>query len=295
MRLGYIGLGNMGGALARRLLRQHRMRVFDLRPEVVARFAELGAVPAQDAQSVARESDLVMTCLPTSQEVRDVLFGAGGAAAVLQPGQLWADMTTGDPGETREMAARLKEKGADMIDAPVSGGVVGADNGTIAIMVGAPSELFDKVRPVFEAISPNIFHTGAVGTGHTMKLVNNVIAAGIRAVTFEAVTMGAKNGLSLETMARVLPKASGRSSTAEQALPKLRQNDFSVSFTLGLMHKDVRLAAKLGGDSGAPMVLANVVRELFQTAINSEGAGADTLALIRYYERVAGIDIAGRQ
>ena len=294
MRLGYIGLGNMGGALARRLLRQHQMRVFDLRPEIVARFAGLGAVPAQNAQAVARESDMVMTCLPTSQDVRDVLFGEGRAAEALQPGQLWADMTTGDPGETREMAARLKEKGVDMIDAPVSGGVVGADNGTIAIMVGAPQALFDKVRPVFEVISPNIFHTGDVGTGHVMKLVNNVIAAGIRAVTFEAVAMGVKNGLSLATMAQVLPKASGKSATAEQALPKLQQNDFSVSFTLALMHKDVRLATKLGGDSQTPMVLAGAVRELFQTAINSEGGGADTLALIRLYERIAGIDIAGR-
>jgi 3-hydroxyisobutyrate dehydrogenase len=270
------------------------MRVFDLRPEIVARFAELGAVPAQDAQAVVRESDLVMTCLPTSQNVHDVLFGEGRAAEILQPGQLWADMTTGDPGETRAMAARLKEQGVDMIDAPVSGGVVGADNGTIAIMVGAPPALFERVRPVFEAISPNIFHTGEVGTGHTMKLVNNVIAAGIRAVTFEAVAMGVKSGLSLDTMARVLPKASGKSATAEQALPKLQRNDFSVSFTLALMHKDVRLATKLGMDSQTPMALANVVRELFQTAINSEGGGADTLALIRLYERIAGIEIAGR-
>jgi 3-hydroxyisobutyrate dehydrogenase len=294
MRLGYIGLGNMGGALARRLLRQHQMRVFDLRPEVVARFAELGAIPAQSAEALVRESDMVMTCLPTSQNVRDVLFGEGRAAASLQPGQIWADMTTGDPVETRDMAARLKQQGVDMIDAPVSGGPHGADAGTIAIMVGAPKPLFDRVRPVFEVISPNIFHTGDVGTGHTMKLVNNVIAAGIRAVTFEAVTMGVKNGLSLETMARVLPKASGKSATAEQALPKLQHNDFSVSFTLALMHKDVRLATKLGGDSQTPMLLAGVVRELFQTAINAEGAGADTLALIRLYERAAGIDVAGR-
>ena len=294
MRLGYIGLGNMGGALARRLLRQHQMRVFDLRPDVVARYAGLGAVPAQNAQAVARESDMVMTCLPTSQNVRDVLFGEGRVAEVLQPGQIWADMTTGDPGETRDMAARLKEKGVDFFDAPVSGGIIGADNGTIAIMVGGSKELFDKVRPVFEVISPNIYHTGDIGTGHTMKLVNNCIAAGIRAVTFEAVTMGVKNGLSLETMGTVLPKASGRSATAEQAIPKLKQNDFAVSFTLALMHKDVRLATKLGMDSEAPMPVANLVRELFQTAINNEGGDADTLALVRLFEHLAATQVAGR-
>ena len=194
MQLGYIGLGNMGGALARRLMREHQLRAFDLRPEVLGRFAEFGAVPTQSAQWLARESEMVMTCLPTSAEVRDVLFGEGRVAEVLRPGQIIADMTTGDPGETREMAARLAEKGVHMIDAPVSGGPHGANAGTIAIMIGAPADLFAKVKPIFETISPNIFHTGNVGTGHVMKLVNNVISAGVRAVTFEALAMGIKNG-----------------------------------------------------------------------------------------------------
>jgi 3-hydroxyisobutyrate dehydrogenase len=294
MELGYIGLGNMGGALARRLLREHKMRVFDLRPEVVARFADAGAVPTQSAQTLARESDMVMTCLPTSAEVRDVLFGEGRVAEVLRPGQIWADMTTGDPGETREMAARLAEKGVQMIDAPVSGGPHGANAGTIAIMVGAPPEFFARVKPIFETISPNIFHTGDVGTGHVMKLVNNVISAGVRTVTFEALAMGIKNGLSLETCTAVLQKGSARSATTELALPKLLKGDFSVSFTLALMHKDVRLATKLGSDSATPMVLANVVRELFQTVINEHGADKDTQTLVKLFERNAGVAIAPR-
>ena len=213
MKLGYIGLGNMGGALARRLMLEHQLRAFDLRPEVLGRFAEAGAVPTQSAQALARESDMIMTCLPTSAEVRDVLFGEGRVAEVLKPGQIFADMTTGDPGETRDMAARLAEKGVQMIDAPVSGGPHGANAGTITIMVGAPAELFTKVKPIFKTISPNIFHTGGVGTGHVMKLVNNVISAGVRAVTFEALAMGIKNGLSLETCAAVLQKGSARSAT----------------------------------------------------------------------------------
>ncbi len=257
MELGYIGLGNMGGALARRLLREHKMRVFDLRPEIVARFADAGAVPTQSAQALARESDMVMTCLPT-------------------------------------MAARLAEKGVQMIDAPVSGGPHGANAGTIAIMVGAPTELFARVKPIFETISPNIFHTGDVGTGHVMKLVNNVISAGVRAVTFEALAMGIKNGLSLETCTAVLQKGSARSATTELALPKLLKGDFSVSFTLALMHKDVRLATKLGNDSATPMVLANVVRELFQMVINEYGADKDTQTLVKLFERNAGVAIAPR-
>jgi 3-hydroxyisobutyrate dehydrogenase len=179
-----------------------------------------------------------------------------------------------------------------MIDAPVSGGPHGANAGTIAIMVGAPAEVFAKVKPVLETISPNIFHTGAVGTGHVMKLVNNVISAGVRAVTFEALAMGIKNGLSLETCTAVLQKGSGRSAATEVSLPKLLKNDFSVSFTLALMHKDVRLATKLGQDSATPMVLANVVRELFQTVINEHGAGQDTQTLVRLFERIGNVAIA---
>lgn len=292
MRLGYIGLGNMGGALARRLMREHPLRVYDLRPNVVAQFAEAGAVPTQNAQALARESDLVMTCLPTSAQVRDVLFGEGGVAEALQPGQIVADMTTGDPAETREMAARLAEKGVTMVDAPVSGGPHGANAGTIAIMVGAPSEIYERLHPIFATISPNIFHTGDVGTGHVMKLVNNVISAGVRAVTFEALAMGIKSGLSLETCTRVLQKGSARSATTELALPKLMQGDFSVSFTLGLMHKDVRLATKLGGDSNTPMILANTVREMFQEIINERGADKDVSELVKLFERHAQTAIA---
>jgi 3-hydroxyisobutyrate dehydrogenase len=113
-------------------------------------------------------------------------------------------MTTGDPGETREMAARLAERAVQMIDAPVSGGPHGANAGTLAMMVGAPAELFAQVKPIFATISSNIFNTGDVGTCHVMKLVNNVISAGVRAVTFEALAMGIKNGLSLETCTAVL-------------------------------------------------------------------------------------------
>ena len=151
-------------------------------------------------------------------------------------------MTTGDPGETREMAKRLAEKGVVMIDAPVSGGPLGANAGTIAIMVGAPAEIFAKVKPIFATISPNIFHTGDVGTGHVMKLVNNVISAGVRAVTFEALAMGIKNGLSLETCTAVLQKGSARSAATELALPKLLKRLF------GQLHPGADAQGRAAGD-----------------------------------------------
>src|SRR5262249_44772959 len=150
-------------------------------------FATAGALPVQNPRAMAEACDLVMTCLPTSAQVREVIFGEGGLAAHLKPGSVIADMTTGDPTATREMAAALAPRGIQLIDAPVSGGPHGAEAGTIAIMVGAPPAVFETVRPILATISPNIFHTGDVGTGHLMKLVNNVIAAGVRALTFEAI------------------------------------------------------------------------------------------------------------
>ncbi len=292
MQLGYVGLGNMGAALARRLLRKDKMRVYDLRPETMARLADQGGIASQSPKALAAESDMVMTCLPTSREVREVIFGADGLAAGLKKGGIIADMTTGDPNATRAMAKELARSGITLIDAPVSGGPHGSDAGTIAIMVGAPADIYARVEPVFQTISPNVFHCGDVGTGHTMKLVNNVIAASVRMATFEAVTMGIKNGLSLETCARVLAKGSARSYTTEITLPKFVKGELKTNFTLELMHKDVRLATELGVASASPMPVCNLVREVFQMAVNELGGPSDVNALIHMYERQSKVDFA---
>src|SRR5260221_9732403 len=160
MNLGYVGLGRMGGALVRRLLPHHKLRAYDLRPEVVAEFAGAGAVPAQNLAAMARECDVVMTCLPTSKEVRAVVFGDDGLAKHLKRGSLLVDMTTGNPNDTREMAAALKVQGIDMIDAPVSGGPHGAGAGTIAILVGAPPALHACIQPLPAANNPHVLHLG---------------------------------------------------------------------------------------------------------------------------------------
>jgi len=292
MQLGYVGLGNMGAALARRLLRKHKLRLFDLRPQTMAALADLGGIACQSPRALAAECDLVLTCLPTSKEVHDVVFAADGLAAGLKKGGIIADMTTGDPNATRGMANQLAGTGITLVDAPVSGGPHGADAGTIAIMVGAPAEVYADLQPIFETISPNVFHCGGVGTGHTMKLVNNVVAASVRVATFEAVTMGIKAGLSLETCARVLAKGSARSYTTEITLPKFVKGELKTNFTLGLMHKDVRLATELGLASAAPMPVCNLVREIFQIALNEKGADADVNSLVHVHERLAQVEFA---
>ena len=290
MTLGYVGLGNMGGALACRLMLSHTLRVYDLRPDAMAELAAEGAIPVQNPEALARECDTVLLCLPTSEEVREAIFGEGGLKAGMDAGTVLIDQTTGDPNRTRAMAAELAEEGLTLIDAPVSGGPHGAAAGTIAIMVGAPRELFDRTRPILEAVSPNVFHCGDVGAGHVMKLVNNVISASVRASTFEAVAMGVGNGLNLEACAEVLHKGSARSYTTEFTLPRLLE-DGKSNFALELMLKDIRLATQLGAEGGAPMFMANTARNLFQLAVNQHGGGADVNELMRTVERNADVNV----
>jgi 3-hydroxyisobutyrate dehydrogenase len=291
MDVGYVGLGSMGGAIARRLLLARKLRVCDLVPERVAALTAAGALPAQDLPSLAAASDLVCLCLPTSLEVREAIFGAAGLRAGLKQGTLVADMTTGDPLATKAMAKELEAGGIDMIDAPVSGGPDGAAAGTLAIMVGASVALFEKVRPVFENVSPNVFHMGEVGTGQTMKLVNNLLLAGSKAMTYEVMALAVKNGLDAGLCARVLQKSSGRNATTERTLLANIDGVFRATFSLGLMSKDVRLANQLGQDTGVPMLLGRLVQELHQVALNHHGAGADANILIRDFETRSGTRI----
>lgn len=290
MTLGYVGLGNMGGALARRLMLSHTLRVYDLRPDAMEELAAEGAIPVQNPEALARECDTVLLCLPTSEEVRQAVFGEGGLKAGMGPDTVLIDQTTGDPNRTRAMAAELAAEGLALIDAPVSGGPHGAAAGTIAIMVGASPELFARTRSILEAVSPNVFHCGDVGAGHVMKLVNNVIAASVRASTFEAVAMGVGNGLSLEACAEVLHKGSARSYTTEFTLPRLLE-DGKSNFALELMLKDIRLATQLGTEGGTPMFMANTARNLFQLAVNQHGGGADVNELMRTVERNADVSV----
>ena len=288
MTTGYIGLGNMGGALARRLLLSQELTVFDLNPAAIEACVGAGASAANGVRAIAEACDTVMMCLPTSNEVRSVIFDPDGLRAGLRPGALVVDMTTGDPKATREMAASLAGDGIEMIDAPVSGGPQGADAGTIAIMVGANAAQFERIRPTLAAISPNVFHAGDVGSGHVMKVVNNVMSASNRAIAFEAVTLAVKNGIDPHVCVEILQKGSGRGYPTEVTFPNfVLADELAQGFSLGLMHKDVSIATQLGRDSATPMLVGNLVREILQTAINRNGADADINTLIEYFENAA--------
>jgi 3-hydroxyisobutyrate dehydrogenase len=291
MEVGFIGLGKMGGAIARRLARGRRLRAWDIRREAAE--AIEGAIPAQNAAALGKACDTVCLCLPTSNEVRSVIFD-GGLLDALPEDALLVDMTTGDPTATRDMSAKVAATGRHLIDAPVSGGPVAADAGTLAIMVGADDAMFARVSSLFAEISPNVFHAGGVGAGHTMKLVNNLTSSGNRLVAFEAVTLAVKNGLDPRRCVEIMQKSSGRSFMTEVIFPKfIFSGTLDQGFTQGLMLKDVTLANELAAASGVPLTIGAHVREVLAAAVAAEGADKDLCTLIRRYEKAANAKVIG--
>ena len=292
MPIGYVGLGNMGGALALRLHASHPLLVYDRAEAACQALAAAGAEIAGHLPALASHCDVVFLCLPTSDHVREVIFGASGLAEGLRPETLIVDQTTGDPNATRKMAADLASRGVDLIDAPVSGGRQGAQAGTIAIMVGASDAQFEQVAPILKAISPNVFHAGGTGNGHVVKLVNNLVSTAQRLLSFEAVTLAARNGVDPKTTVEILLSGGGKNSYLEKIMaPRILNGKLDIGFTLGLAQKDVRLACQLGEDSGMPMFFGNLTRQLYQLCIAEMGSDnqVDTVGLV--FDRLAGTQV----
>ena len=294
-RIGYIGLGVMGGALARRLTREHKLTVFDLSPERCAEFAALGATVVGSPAEVGAASDIVLTCLPTSAQVREVIFGDNhGLIRGMKPGGLIVDQTSGATAQTRAMAAELVSTGIELIDGPVSGGPQGADAGTIAIMVGATDEQFARVAPILNSISPNTVHVGPLGAGHTLKAVNNMMSAANRLLAFEAVAVAVANGLDPKVASETINKSSGRNNATMSVFPNFILTDaFEARFSMALMEKDVALATELAQQAGlGELSLAPSILHHYRMGMERYGRNGDIHEMVRYYEEAAKVKIA---
>ncbi|HUD34048.1 MAG TPA: NAD(P)-dependent oxidoreductase [Variovorax sp.] len=289
MNIGYIGLGNMGGALARRLQLEHPLHVYDRDAASVQRLVDRGATRSESVADLAAACDVIILCLPTSEHVRGVVLDAQGIASVAKPGTLVVDQTSGDPTITRAIAAELAGRGIEMVDAPVSGGPAGADAGTIAIMVGADPSQFDRVGPLLRAISPNVFHAGGIGCGHVVKLANNLLSAGTRLMTLEAMALAVKNGVEGEKALAIMMAGGGRNFWMEKYMgDHILTGKLKAAFALGLLHKDVRLACQLGQDSGMPMLFGNLAKDFYQMALNEYSFDAPVNVVALTMDRIAG-------
>jgi 3-hydroxyisobutyrate dehydrogenase len=294
-RVGFVGLGNMGSALALRLAAADgvRLTVFDLDQARCRALAAAGAMVATSPRDLAMGSEVVLTCLPTSEHVRSVVFDDHGLASGLAAGALVIDCTSGHPETTREIAAQLATLAVTLIDAPVSGGPQGAAAGTIALLVGGHTSDVARAGAVLSLISPRVLHVGPVGAGHTAKLLNNVLAAGQRMLAFEMAAVAAANGVDPATFVQAVNTSSGRSYATEVTMPRHVFGEQLVQgFTLGLMAKDVRLGTSLIGPGFGELSLATEVGRRLASALERYGPDADVNETIGLYEEAAGLNVA---
>jgi 3-hydroxyisobutyrate dehydrogenase len=288
MKIGYVGLGAMGGALASHLVNKHTLTVLDLNRDAVASLVQRGAQSADSGTELGRRCEVVLLCLPRSSDVRHVLFGPDGVAEGLAPGAVVVDQTSGQPAETREFARMLEARGVKLLDAPVSGAMATAIAGTVSIIGSGDRASFDRVRPILADISPNVFYVGeTVGNGQTLKAVNNMLNCGCRLATLELVAMGRKFGLSLETLIAALNATTATNFTTRGMLPAIAEGRQSTKFRLALQVKDAYQAVGMGTEQGVTMPLCNLAAGMLQVGLNSLGEDAQLEQIIGVVESMA--------
>ena len=294
--LGFVGLGAMGAPMVRRLLAAgNRVLAHDTNPAALSVAVSRGAEARGSAAAVAAEAETVLVSLPTPSAVRAVALGPGGLVEG-RAMRVYVDLSTTGARVAREVAEGLAPRGVLALDAPVSGGVAGAEAGTLSVMAAGDPAAFERVRPILEALGSNTVFVGeAVGQGQTLKLVNNLLAATTWAAGCEAMAMGVKAGLDPELMVRVLNASSGRSFPTERfAAGPVLSRRFDFGFRMELMAKDMRLALEEAEALGLVMPTCGAARTLYGLALAQGAPGADVTELVRVTEGWAGVEVAAR-
>jgi 3-hydroxyisobutyrate dehydrogenase-like beta-hydroxyacid dehydrogenase len=294
MTIGFVGLGAMGALMAGRLLDAERdLAVFDTRPEALEPHVARGARSCASAAEVADAAATVLVSLPTPDVVRAVACGDGGllgGAAM----HTYVDLSTTGPVVAAEVAARLTAAGVACLDAPVSGGVAGAEAGTLTIMAAGDAAVFERVRPLLEHLGSNVVHVGDdPGQGQLAKVLNNLLSATAIAITSEAVALGVRGGLSARTLVDVFNTSSGRNTATADKFPRhVLPRTFGAGFRMELMNKDVQLCLAEAQRQGVPMPLGGSVAQLWSLAVATADDGADCTELVRMVEDWAGVVVA---
>lgn len=285
--VGFIGLGTMGREMVRNLLKAgHAVTVFDIVEEAVAALAAEGAIAATSLAEAVADADLAITMLPDTPQVEDVIYSEGGLLASPPRGRLVVDMSTIAPAAVRRMHADLKAKSIDFIDAPVSGGPIGAKNATLTIMAGGEAPAFARAEPFFRGMGTTITHVGAPGAGQAVKLCNQLICGiNIQAVC-EAIALGRASGVDLEQMRSVLLGGSAASWMLDKLGPAMIAGDAGAGFRIDLMLKDLRLVQEQAQALSVPLPgTALVTSQYIEARAHGEG-GNGNQALFRVYDRM---------
>lgn len=293
MKVGFIGVGNMGGPMCRNIIRNtnHEVVVFDLNPDAVKACTDIGGSAGTSVADVASRCDVVITSLAVPKIVEEVTLGAGGIAENAKPGTVFIDLSTNSPATAKKVAAGMAAKGIAMLEAPVSGGTSRATDGTIVIMVGGDAKTFEQQLPLLKSFSGEVIHLGDIGFGSTAKLINNMLAFCNAAAAAEALMMGKRSGIDLKKLDAVIRNASGMSSGYANMASKAFAGQFQPTFALDLAHKDLRLALEMADELGVPGMIAPQVMSLMRMARGMDMGKDDSASVIRVYEKALGEEV----
>ena len=294
MNLGFVGLGRMGNPMAQHLAAGgHKLRVYDVREEAAADLLQLPGVAFAGGYAAAAEgSDVVFASLPGPAEVEDLVLREGGLRDAMRPGTTFVDLSTNAPAVVRRLSQSLGEKGIAMIDAPVSGGVEGAEAGTLSVICGGDAAAFEAVRPLLSLVGTKVFYCGESGAGSVVKLCNNICSAANALVLGEALTLGVKAGVELSTLVEVLGQSTASSVRLTNKFPRyLFRRNFEPGFSAALSAKDTRLALELANENGVPMAIGALVQQALADLLDRGLGDRDFDAMVLLQEERAGVTL----
>jgi len=291
-KIGFIGLGIMGAPMARNLLRAgYPLVVYDIVPEKVHEAVKAGAEAGSSSKDVAAKSEIVITMLPNSPEVKDAVLGPNGVLEGAKEGMILVDMSSIAPLASQEVAAKAKAKGVAMLDAPVSGGEPKAIEGTLAIMVGGPEEAFDRVKDILAVMGASVTWVGEIGSGNTTKLANQIIVALNIAAMSEAMVLATKAGVDPERVFQAIRGGLAGSTVLDAKMPLALKGNFKPGFRIELHIKDLANALDTAHEIGVPVPLSSLVMEAMQALRVDGKAGDDHGGLIQFYEKLAKVEV----
>lgn len=294
MKLGFIGVGNMGNPMANNLLKAgHTLQVHDVRPEAAANLLQDGAVWTEAPKAAADGAEAVYLSLPMPAHVEQVVLADDGVLAGMSKGKTIVDMSTNSPSVVKSLAEKCEAQGVYFLDAPVSGGVRGARKGTLAIMVGGRREVYESCEATLKNMGSNVFHVGAVGTGNVAKLVNNMLAFVHMMGGAEALILGAKAGVDPNVLWKIVKASSGNSFVWESGTRAILRDRLAPTFTIDLACKDIGLAAQLADELDVPLTMAASAQELLKGYQSGGFALEDVLASIKALEQRTGTTVRG--
>lgn len=292
MKIGFIGLGNVGGKLAGSLLRNGKdVMVRDLNDALVATFVEKGATAAASPKAMAEACDIIITCLPSPAASAAVLEAEDGVLAGLSTGKIWAEMSTTDEAEVKRLGAMVKAKGAEPIDCPVSGGCHRAATGNIAILAGCERAAFDRMLPVLTILGRRVLHTGPLGSASVLKVITNYLATANLISLTEALTTAKAAGMDLGTAYEAIKISSGNSFVHETESQVILNGSRDISFTMDLVLKDIGLFQTIADRAGVPLELNPKMIEIFEDGQRRYGPREWSPNIIRRLEDACNIKV----